>query len=456
MTGFPSEFTFGAATSAYQIEGAVTADGRGESIWDRFCRTPGAIAGGDHGDIACDHYRRWPMDIALMRELGLRAYRFSIAWPRVLPHGVGAVNARGLDFYDRLVDALLAAGITPTATLYHWDLPQALEDAGGWPERRTAEAFVRYADVVTARLGDRVKTWITHNEPWCVAVLGYADGVHAPGRRDPAAALAAAHHLLLSHGWSVPVIRRNAPGAAVGITLNLVPAMPASPSAADYAAFRRFDGTMNRWYLDPLHGRGYPSDVVADHLAAGVLPPGDWTVLRAGDLEAISTRCDFLGVNYYSRAVMRCDERGNLPRTVHVAPPDELTDMGWEVYPDGLAQILMRVHLDYRPGTLYVTENGASYGTAPDADGRIRDVARTRYLHDHLDGARRAIAAGVPLAGYYAWSLMDNFEWAYGYRQRFGITWVDYTSQKRTLKDSAHWYRRVIAEHALVPVESTS
>ncbi|HVK74185.1 MAG TPA: GH1 family beta-glucosidase [Kofleriaceae bacterium] len=452
---FPPAFTWGAATSAYQIEGSTRADARGESIWDRFCRTPGAVAGGDHGDVACDHYVRWRDDLALMSELGLRAYRFSIAWPRVIPTGRGAVNARGLDFYDRLVDGLLAHGIAPVATLYHWDLPQVLEDAGGWPVRATAEAFVEYADVVTRRLGDRVGQWITHNEPWCVAVLGYQTGEHAPGRREPAAALAASHHLLLSHGWAVPVIRRNAPGAQVGITLNLVPAMPASPSAYDHDAFRRFDGTMNRWYLDPLNGRGYPADVLAEHVAAGAIPATGWRVVEPGDLATIATRCDFLGVNYYSRAVNRSSAPDNLPQTVHVAPPSEHTDIGWEVFPDGLAEVLLRVHLDYRPGPLYVTENGASYGTAPDADGRVRDVARTRYLHDHLLVARRAILAGVPLAGYFAWSLLDNFEWAYGYRQRFGITWVDYTTQARILKDSGRWYQRVIDGNAVVPLDAS-
>ncbi|HEY5952186.1 MAG TPA: GH1 family beta-glucosidase [Kofleriaceae bacterium] len=447
---FPVGFAWGAATSAYQIEGAAHEDGRGESIWDRFCRTPGKVADGDHGDVACDHYRRWREDVALMRELGLRAYRFSIAWPRVMPTGRGAVNERGLDFYDRLVDELLAAGIAPVATLYHWDLPQTLEDAGGWPARATAAAFVDYADVVTRRLGDRVSRWITHNEPWCVSVLGYETGEHAPGRRSPAAALAASHHLLLSHGWAVPVIRSNARNCEVGITLNLVPAMPASASALDYDAFRRLDGTMNRWYLDPLHGRGYPADVLADHVAAGHVPAAGWPVVEHGDLAAIATGCDFLGINYYSRAVARSAEPGNLPRTVHVAPKSEHTDIGWEVFPDGLAEILLRVHLEYRPRQLFVTENGASYATGPDDDGRIRDLARTRYLHEHLVAARRAILSGVPLAGYFAWSLMDNFEWAHGYRQRFGITWVDYASQARVLKDSGHWYRRVIDGNAVV------
>lgn len=447
---FPAGFTWGAATSAYQIEGAVRQDGRGESIWDRFCRTPGKVAGGDHGEVACDHYARWRDDVALMRELGLRAYRFSIAWPRVVPGGRGAVNGRGLDFYDRLVDELLAAGIAPVATLYHWDLPQPLEDEGGWPVRATAKAFVDYADIVTRRLGDRVSRWITHNEPWCISVLGYETGEHAPGRRSPAAALAASHHLLLSHGWAVPVIRRNTRDAEVGITLNLVPTMPASSSAADYDTFRRIDGTMNRWYLDPLHGRGYPADILADHVAAGHVPASGWDVIEHGDLAAIATACDFLGINYYSRAVARSTAPDNLPPTVHVAPTSEHTDIGWEVFPAGLAEILLRVHLEYRPRQLFVTENGASYATAPDDDGRIRDVARTRYLHDHLIEARRAILSGVPLAGYFAWSLLDNFEWAHGYRQRFGITWVDYASQARILKDSGRWYRRVIDSNAVV------
>jgi beta-glucosidase len=448
VTGFPTDFAWGAATSAYQIEGAVGVDGRGESIWDRFCRTPGAVADGDHADVACDHYRRWRDDVGLMRELGLRAYRFSIAWPRIVPGGTGAVNQRGLDFYDQLVDGLIAAGITPFATLYHWDLPQPLEDAGGWPRRATAEAFVEYTDVVTRRLGDRVKHWITHNEPWCIAFLGYHEGHHAPGRREPSAALAASHHLLLSHGWAVPIIRGNARGAQVGITLNLMPAMPASPSSADYEAFRKFDGTMNRWYLDPLHGRGYPGDVVADHVEAGHLPASAWPVVEHGDLAAIAAPCDFLGVNYYSRAVNRSKsvaESDNLPRTVEVAPPSQHTDMGWEVYPDGLGEILLRVHLEYRPTRLYAT--------APDSDGRVRDAARVRYLHDHLESSRRALAVGVPLAGYFAWSLMDNFEWAFGYRQRFGITWVDYESQRRIPKDSARWYRQVIDANAVVPID---
>jgi len=454
-TSFPFAFAWGAATSAYQIEGAVHDDGRGESIWDRFCHTPGKIAGGEHANIACDHYRRWRDDIKLMGELGINAYRFSVAWPRVIPTGTGAVNGRGLDFYDRLVDALLDVGIAPFATLYHWDLPQPLEDAGGWPSRATARAFVDYADAVSRRLGDRVKQWITHNEPWCASYLGYGNGEQAPGHRDPAAALAASHHLLLSHGWAVPVIRQNAPGAAVGITLNLVPAMPASPSAADYDGFRRVDGTMNRWYLDPLYGRGYPVDVLADARAAGHLPPGEWALIEPDDLAIIATRCDFLGVNYYTRAVARSriPEADNLPRTVDVAPPSEHTDMGWEVYPQGLTDILLRVHLDYRPGPLFVTENGAAYATAPGRDGRIRDTQRVRFLHDHLLAARRAIDAGVPLAGYFAWSLLDNFEWSHGYRQRFGLTWVDYETQARTLKDSGRWYRQVIDANAVVPVD---
>jgi beta-glucosidase len=445
---FPAGFVWGVATSAYQIEGAVSEDGRGESIWDRFAATPGKIADGASGAVACDHYHRYREDIGLIGELGVRAYRFSIAWPRVLPRGRGPINDAGLDFYERLVDGLLAAGIEPTATLYHWDLPQALEDEGGWLARPTAEAFVRYAEVVTRRLGDRVKRWITHNEPWCAAVLGYGEGAHAPGRCDAAAALTAAHHLLLSHGWAVSAIRHHSAGAQVGITLNLTHVMPASPSAADAAEARRIDGGINRWYLDPLYGRGYPADMLVHHAGKGALPSaaGPLPCERPGDLLAIATPCDFLGINYYTRAVARSSElpeARNDARTVFVSAPSEHTDIGWEVYPDGLKELLVRVHREYAPARLYVTENGAAYSTPPDVSGRVADDARERYLKAHFLAAHRAIAAGVPLEGYFVWSLMDNFEWAYGYAQRFGIVWVDYPSQRRILKDSARFVRAV-------------
>ena len=452
---FPPGFVWGAATSAYQIEGATNEDGRGESIWDRFARSESRIEDGSTGDVACDHYHRWQEDVGLMNRLRLRAYRFSIAWPRVFASGRAPVNPRGLDFYDRLVDALLAHGIEPFATLYHWDLPQKLEDEGGWANRATAEAFVAYADVVTRRLGDRVKVWITHNEPWCASHLGYQIGRHAPGLRDWSTALTASHHLLLSHGWAVAVVRSNSPAAEVGITLNLSPVVAASESEADADACRHQDGYMNRWFLEPVYNAAYPRDMCADYEALGYLSSKSPPFIRAGDMQAIAARTDFLGVNYYNRTVARSSaipEAENRPRTVFLAPEAEWTDMGWEVYPRGLFDLLLRVHRDYAPPKIYVTENGASYGERPDDLGRIRDARRVRFVRDHLLEARRSIDAGVPLAGYFAWSLLDNFEWERGYTQRFGITWVDYETQERVPKDCALWYSGVIAENS-VPAE---
>jgi beta-glucosidase len=451
MKRFPEGFLWGAATSSYQIEGAAREDGRGESIWDRFARIPGAIADGSNGDVACDHYHRFKADVDLMASLGIQAYRFSVAWPRILPEGrKERIEPRGLDFYDRLVDALLRAQITPIVTLYHWDLPQALEDAGGWTSRSTAQAFVDYADVVSRRLGDRVKLWITHNEPWCIAVLGHAEGKHAPGRKSWPDALAASHHLLLSHGWTVPVLRRNVPGAEVGITLNLTPAVPASPSEADQDACRELDGTFNRWYLDPLYGRGYPRDIVDAHRRDGHLPDGPLPFVNEGDMPVVATETDFLGINYYSRGVIRSSripEEANLPRTVLVG--DDRTDMDWEVYPDGLLDVLRRVHRDYGPRRLYITENGAAYDTPPGPDGKVHDDRRRDYLHGHLEAAARACEEGIPLRGYLLWSLLDNYEWAEGYKKRFGAVWVDYATQKRTPKESARWYRDVIRANAV-------
>ncbi|MBK9712844.1 MAG: beta-glucosidase [Kouleothrix sp.] len=449
---FPPGFTWGAATAAYQIEGAWNEDGRSESIWDRFTHTPGNVRDGSSGDVACDHYHRWRDDIALMKDLGLQSYRFSVAWPRVLPDGRGRVNQAGLDFYSRLVDGLLEAGIEPYVTLYHWDLPQILQDQGGWPARATAEAFVEYADVVSRALGDRVKHWITHNEPWCAAFLSHQVGEHAPGWHDWPAAIAASHHLLLSHGWAVPAIRANSPDAEVGITLNFGPVVPASPSAADYVAYRQEDGYAHRWFVDPLYGRHYPADMVADYIAAGYLPADGMTFVQPGDLAAIAAKTDFLGVNFYTRSVARSTavpESENLPPTVTRAPKAEWTEMDWEIAPDSLYELLVRLHVTYRPGKLYITENGASYSDGPGVDGQIHDARRLRYLRDHFAAAQRAIAAGAPLAGYFVWSLMDNFEWAKGYTQRFGIVWVDYQTQQRIPKDSALWYRQVIADNAI-------
>jgi beta-glucosidase len=449
---FPKGFVWGSATSSYQIEGAANEDGRGESIWDRFAKTPSHIKDASSGDVACDHYHRWREDIALMGELGHAAYRFSIAWPRVIPAGRGAVNERGLDFYSRLVDGLLAKGITPYATLFHWDLPQVFEDRGGWPDRATAEAFVEYVDVVTRRLGDRVGRWITHNEPWCSSMLSYERGIHAPGRKDWRAALAASHHILLSHGMAVPVIRQNSPLSEIGITLNLSPSIPASKSPEDHAAARFHDGYMNRWFLDPVFRAAYPADMIAEYERRQHLP-SDWSSLvRPGDLRIIAAPTDFLGVNYYNRHVARSDslpEEKNAPRKVFLASKSQWTDIGWEVYPAGMFEVLMRVHLGYRPDKIYLTENGASYNDAPDRDKRVADARRVAYLQSHLLAARQAIDAGVPLEGYFAWSLMDNFEWDHGYSQRFGLCWVDYETQERIPKDSALWYRNVISDNAV-------
>ncbi len=450
MKHFPDDFKWGAATSAFQIEGAASEGGRGESIWDRFCATPGKIVDGTHAQVACDHYRRYPEDIELLKWLGVRSYRFSVAWPRVLPTGRGKPNARGLDFYDRLVDALLDAKIEPFLTLNHWDLPQALQDAGGWPARDTVHAFVDYADAVMRHLGDRVHHVCTHNEPWCVSHLGYVNGEHAPGEKDYPRSLAAAHHLLLSHGLATAAVRAIVPKAEVGIVLNLTPAEPASGSHADREACRSFDGTFNRWFLDPLYGKGYPADVIADHVAAGHLPEGALPFVKDGDLRAIAAPTDYLGINYYSRAILRSSaipEAENAPPTV-VASSDK-TDFNWEVYPDGLHATLGRVHREYAPKKIYITENGAAYSAAPDASGRVHDVDRQRYLSTHFEAVHAAIQEGVPVHGFFVWSLLDNFEWAQGYTKRFGIVWVDYETQERLAKDSAHMCRKIMRDNAL-------
>jgi len=441
---FPSEFIWGAATSAFQIEGATHEGGRGESIWDRFCQTPGHIANGDHAEVACDHFHRMKEDVALMAELGFSAYRFSIAWPRIQPEGKGPPHVQGLDFYKRLTDELLEQNIVPYATLYHWDLPQALQDQGGWPNRDTAKAFADYADAVTRALGDRVKHWFTHNEPWCAAILGYSTGMHAPGLHNGPAALAAAHHLLLSHGQSVPVIRANSPDCRVGIVLNLTPAYPASDSEPDRRAARILDGEINRWFLDPLHARGYPEDMVTVYRQRNWLPAGPIPFLQPGDFETIATACDFLGMNYYTRAIVRNKEisdADNQPRFLPIPALDTCTDMGWEVYPDGLYDVLVRLHRDYSPKNLLIAENGCSYPDSPGPDGNIHDQRRIQYFQEHLKAARRAIEDGVPLSGFFAWSLMDNFEWSFGYDKRFGLIWVDPVTQNRIPKDSAKWFR---------------
>ncbi len=439
---FPAGFLWGAATASYQIEGAANEDGRGESIWDRFSHTPGRIDNDDTGDVACDHYHRWPDDIALMGELGLHAYRFSVAWPRIVPTGSGTVNPAGLDFYDRLVDGLLEAGITPHLTLYHWDLPQTLQDAGGWPVRGTAEAFAEYAGVVAQRLGDRVRHFATLNEPWCAAHLGYQEGVHAPGHTSLEESLAASHHLLLGHGLATQAVRAAAPDAAVGIVLNFEPKHPASDDPLDVAAAEVAHARMNRWYLDPVAGRGYPQ--------VGVDATG-WNLaeVRNGDLEIIAQPIDFLGVNYYTREIVSTADTAGGAAGVLTAS-DRKNDMGWEVYPAGLAEILDWIWDEYRIGPLYVTENGAAYHDAGDTPP-FHDEARRTYVRDHLDAALDSIERDVPLVGYFVWSLLDNFEWAWGYAQRFGIIHVDYETQQRTIRQSGRWYADVIAANTLDP-----
>ena len=449
---FPGGFLWGVATSAFQIEGGHDIDGRGASIWDTYAKKPGFIEDGSNANVACDHYHRYADDIALMASLGVGAYRFSVAWPRILPAGHGAVNTAGLDFYDRLVDSLLAAGVAPWITLYHWDLPQVLEDAGGWTNRLTVDAYVELADAVSERLGDRVAHWITHNEPWCVSVLGHAQGAHAPGKRSWPDALAASHHLLLSHGRAAPVIRSNAPQSRVGITLNVSECEPASPSEADQIAARQFDGELIRWFLDPIYSGRYPNDVIEYHEHEGRLPDG-MDFVRPGDLAEIHTPIDFLGVNYYSRAVVRSasiPEADNEPRTVAVPDPAELTDMGWEVYPAGLAHSLVRLNTDYEPGSLVVTENGAAYAAGPEQDGSVQDTRRCEYVKSHLQACLAAIDEGVPLHGYFLWSLLDNFEWAFGYAKRFGIVWVDFETQERVIKASGHMYSRIVRTNTLL------
>jgi beta-glucosidase len=427
---------WGAATSSYQIEGAAAEDGRGPSIWDTFCATPGKVRDGDSGAVACDFYHRYPQDIELMRELGVDAFRFSIAWPRVLPVGRGAVNAAGLDFYDRLVDALLAAGIRPFPTLYHWDLPQPLEDAGGWRSRATAEAFAEYTEAVVRRLGDRVHDWTTHNEPFCTAWLGHVVGVHAPGLTDVGAGVTAAHHVLLSHGLAVDVVRREAPGARVGIVFDVWPVHPASDDPADTDAARATDGVRNRLYLDPVLRGAYPDEVL-DEL--GAAPP-----IEDGDLELMSRPLDFVGINNYSRTVARAGADGAPPVT-EVPAGAPVTATGWEIYPDALYEVLVRLHREYGVGSMYVTESGAAFDDRRDGNGRVDDQGRVSYLDGYVEAALRARGEGVPLEGYFVWSLLDNFEWSEGYSKRFGIVYVDFETLERVPKSSFHWYRDRIA-----------
>lgn len=427
---FPRGFVWGVATASYQIEGAAHEDGRGESIWDRFSKTPGKVLNGDTGDVACNHYHLYKEDVALIKDLGVASYRFSLAWPRIMPKGGGTVNQRGLDFYKRLIDELLRQGVAPAVTLYHWDLPQVLEDKGGWLNRDTAKYFADYAMVAFEAFGDSVTSWITLNEPWCSAFLGYGNGEHAPGKKDFASHLTAAHHLLLGHGLALQGYRQLNLEAEIGVTLNLTPQYPASTSPQDLAATRKADGFQNRWYLDAIFKGAYPEDMEESLTYVDL-------AMKPGDLELISRPNDFLGINFYSRGLIAADEKGD-PQTQK--PERSVTAMGWEVYPEALFDLLVRVHQDYGPIPLVVTENGAAYEDKLE-QGRVRDTQRQAYLEQHFARALRAIEAGIPLQGYYVWSLMDNFEWAFGYDRRFGIVYIDFETQERILKDSALWYR---------------
>lgn len=467
---FPSGFTFGSATAAYQVEGAAGEDGRGASIWDTFSRIPGKVWNGDTGDVACDHYHRWESDLDLMVGLGLDAYRFSLAWPRILPTGRGHIAREGIDFYSRLVDGLLARGIRPVATLYHWDLPQALEDAGGWPARDTVEAFTEYAAVVGRALGDRVHTWTTLNEPWCSAFLGYGQGGHAPGRREPAVALAAVHHLNLAHGRALQVLRETASAEAqYSVTLNFHvlrgEGTDGEGSQSGREAVRRIDALANRAFTGPMLRGEYPADLLAD--TAGVT---DWSFVREGDLTDIHQPIDVLGVNYYSTATVRMWD-GESARQQHdghkaaeggtawpgsedvvefLAQPGPHTAMGWNIAPEGLETLLLSLRDQFPDQPLMVTENGAAFDDVVAADGSVPDAERLDYLRRHLTAAHRAMRQGVDLRGYFVWSLLDNFEWGYGYAKRFGIVRVDFDTLERTVKDSGRWYAR-LAHSGVLP-----
>jgi len=460
---FPEGFTFGSATASYQVEGGAREDGRLPSIWDTFSRTPGHVWNGDTGDVACDHYHRWESDLDLMKDLGLDAYRFSIAWPRIVPAGTGAVNQAGIDFYSRLVDGLLERGIRPVATLYHWDLPQPLEDAGGWPVRATADAFERYAEIMGAALGDRIHTWTTLNEPWCSAYLGYGQGGHAPGRAEPASALAAVHHLNLAHGRAVQALRATSTGDPdYSVTLNFHVARGRGDQGAE--AIRRVEALANRAFTGPMLRGEYPADLLED--TASVT---DWSFVQDGDLETIHQPIDVLGVNYYSTVTVQLWD-GVSPRQLNdghkatdggtawpgsdgvlefLEQPGPYTEMGWNIAPEGLEELLLSLREQFPDQALMVTENGAAFADEVAEDGSVPDADRLDYLRRHFTAAHRAMQQGVDLRGYFVWSLLDNFEWGYGYAKRFGIVRVDFDTLERTVKQSGEWYARLAKKGTL-------
>ena len=457
MIVFPEGFAWGTSTASYQIEGAVTEDGRQPSIWDTFSHRPGTILNGDTGDRAADHYHRYAEDAATLGWLGVNFYRFSLAWPRLQPSGRGPLNRRGADFYHRLLDELAKAGVQPWVTIYHWDLPQVLEDQGGWPARDTALRFADFAAVAHEEFGDRVQWWTTFNEPFCVAFNGYAEGNHAPGRTEPGAALAAGHHLLLGHGLAVERMRAARPDSKLGITLNLAPMRPATDSAADAAVARKLDARKNRFFLDPIFTGRYPASLLDE--VAGLGFAGH---VRDGDLEHIAARLDFLGVNFYrpfyarARTAAETEAAAGIPSLWVACPEAELVDpdgpttqMGWTIQPEGLHDLLTWLSRGYTLPPLYLTENGMAVDDRPDGDGTVPDPQRIGYLDGHLRAVHRAIGEGVDLRGYFVWSLLDNFEWAFGLEPRFGLVYVDYPTGERIPKASAHWYRQVIRDNAL-------
>jgi len=441
---FPENFLWGAATASYQIEGAVFEGGRGTTVWDVFSDTPGKVKNGDSGEVACDHYHRYPDDIALMKQLGLHAYRFSVAWARILPEGTGAINPAGLDFYDKLVDTLLANGIRPYATLYHWDLPQALEDKGGWTNKDIVNWFGDYTDAITKRLGDRVQNWMTLNEPWVFTFLGYGIGIHAPGHRDMELYLRASHHSLMAHARAMSLIRANVPNSHAGIVLNPTWVDPHTDSLQDHLAAQRSLSFQNRWWLDPLYRGEYPADMMAiygDRM--NFVLPTDFDELKANP-------SDFLGVNFYTRNVVRYAPYSENPLKLEEIRQDaEHTEMGWEVSPTAIYDMLKHIHDEYAPPAIYITENGAAFDDVVTGDA-VHDDRRVAFYQHYLANCHRAIQDGIPLKGYFAWSLLDNFEWAEGYSKRFGLIYVDYATQKRIIKDTAKWYAQTIRDNGFV------
>ena len=431
-----SKFVWGVATSSFQIEGAAHEDGRGPSIWDTFCRVPGKVANGDTGEIACDHYHRYNEDLDLMKWMGVDAYRFSVAWSRVIPNGVGPINQAGLDFYDRLIDGALERGIQPWITMYHWDLPQALQDRGGWNNREVVKWFEEYANVLTNEFGDRVKHWMTLNEPLCSAWIGHLYGDMAPGITDLQTALNASHHLLMSHGIASQVTRTNVKDSKVGIVINVTPAVPATDSDDDRRASKLADGFDNRWFLNPVFGQPYPADVIE---VLGKSPQ-----IETGDMSLINQPMDFLGVNFYFRQTIASNPQGSpLPIKNIRRENVKRTAMDWEVHAPAFEEILTRIHRDYKPKEIYITENGSAWDDEI-TSGEINDEERISYIQSHLDAMFAAQKQGAPIRGYFAWSFMDNFEWAYGYDKRFGLVYVDYKTQKRTPKKSALYYRELL------------